>query len=80
MQKDKNGKGKKGGKDKDGKGKDKVKGKTKDKSGGKTKDRSDVICHYCSKKGHIKSECRKRIADEAKGSKVQRGGVRRQAG
>ena len=28
----------------------------------------DVICFYCSKKGHLRSECRKRIAAEQGGS------------
>jgi hypothetical protein len=74
---DAKGKGKtKKGKGDGKKGDGKVKGKDKNsgKSGGKSKDRSEVTCHYCSKKGHIRAECRKRVSDEAKGVKVHQVG------
>jgi len=33
-------------------------------SGKKKKDHSDLTCHYCNKKGHIKPDCRKKKKDE----------------
>ena len=53
------GKSNKGGKQHDGKG------KSSSSSGSPRKDKE---CRYCHKMGHIKADCRKRIADE-KGSK-----------
>ena len=65
------GKGKKGdtkGKDPKGKGKSDDKGGKGKSSKGKTQKtenpHKDKECRYCHKMGHIKSECRKRIADE----------------
>ena len=65
------GKGKKGdtkGKDPKGKGKSEDKGGKGKSSKGKTQKNEnphkDKECRYCHKMGHIKSECRKRIADE----------------
>ena len=65
------GKGKKGdtkGKDPKGKGKSEDKGRKGKSSKGKTQKtenpHKDKECRYCHKMGHIKSECRKRIADE----------------
>ena len=65
------GKGKKGdtkGKDPKGKGKSEDKGGKGKSSKGKTQKtenpHKDKECRYCHKMGHIKSECRKRIADE----------------
>lgn len=31
-------------------------------------------CHYCAKKGHMKKDCQKRIADEKKNESSERGG------
>ena len=49
-----------------GKGKhEKGKGKKGDgKGNGKANAHADKKCHYCGKTGHIKSECRKKAADE----------------
>ena len=65
------GKGKKGdtkGKDPKGKGKSENKGgkgkNTKGKNSSTENPHKDKECRYCHKMGHIKSECRKRIADE----------------
>eukprot|EP00974_Lingulodinium_polyedra_P098113 9511640-Lingulodinium_polyedra.AAC.1 len=58
------GKGKAKGKTKGVKGKDFEKGK---KGKGKQQAyRPDIVCHYCQKKGHIKKDCRKKAADDAK--------------
>src|SRR5579863_5702488 len=35
------------------------------KSGKKKKDHSNLTCHYCNKKGHIKPDCQKQKKDEA---------------
>ena len=43
--------------------------KAKDK--GKGRDHSNLICHYCQKKGHIKPDCRKRKKDEAEQKKKE---------
>lgn len=78
--KGKDGKSKDKGKGKDGKGKDKGKGKDSNGKGkGGAKDskgnakganqaasKKDVVCHYCWKKGHYKSECRKLQADQSR--------------
>ena len=80
--KGKDGKSKDKGKGKDGKGKDKGKGKDSNGKGkGGAKDskgnakganqaasKKDVVCHYCWKKGHYKSECRKLQADQKAGN------------
>ena len=71
------GKGKKG----KGKGKSKDSGKGK----GETKnnvDNKDKECFYCKKKGHVKAECRKRLADlkKAEGSNRPAGGTAAQPG
>jgi len=31
----------------------------------KRKDHSNLTCHYCNKKGHIKPDCRKKKQDES---------------
>ena len=36
------------------------------KSSGKKKDHSELTCHYCNKKGHIKPDCRKKKRDDKK--------------
>ena len=42
----------------------------------KKKDHSNLICHYCNKKGHIQPDCRKKKKDEAdKKKKEEEGGV-----
>ena len=80
--KGKDGESKDKGKGKDGKGKDKGKGKDSNGKGkGGAKDskgnakganqaasKKDVVCHYCWKKGHYKSECRKLQADQKAGN------------
>ena len=41
------------------------------KSSGKKKNHSDLTCHYCDKKGHIKPDCRKKKKDEAERKKKE---------
>src|ERR1700689_5711744 len=36
---------------------------------GKKRDHSQLTCHYCNKKGHIKPDCRKRKKDEEEAAK-----------
>ena len=75
-------KGKGVGKDPNGKGKDKGGKKGKGEKGGKPKGspsgkgnnpHADKECRYCHKMGHIKADCRKRLADEAKDTKGKKG-------
>jgi hypothetical protein len=40
-------------------------------SGKKKKDHSDLTCHYCNKKGHIKPDCQKKKKDEAEKKKKE---------
>jgi len=42
-------------------------------------DKKSVVCYYCDKRGHMKRDCYKRKADEAKG-KNKAGGGRRDCG
>jgi len=39
-------------------------------------DKKSVVCYYCDKKGHMKRDCYKRKADDAKGKNKPRGGRR----
>jgi len=39
-------------------------------------DKKSVVCYYCAKKGHMKRDCYKRKADEARGKKTPGGGRR----
>ena len=54
---------------KPGKGKEKGKGKGKEKGAPRTPRRDEAAaetrsCHYCNRPGHLKADCRKRLADE----------------
>src|ERR1700735_1336282 len=40
---------------------------------GKKRDHSQLTCHYCNKKGHIKPDCRKRKKDEEEAAKKASG-------
>ena len=40
---------------------------------GKRKDHSDLTCHYCNKKGHIKPDCWKKKKDEEEKKKKEEG-------
>jgi hypothetical protein len=40
-----------------------------DKGKGKKQDHSTLTCHYCSKKGHIQPDCRKKKKDDAEKAK-----------
>ena len=55
--------------EKDGKQQHQKRGKGNGK-GGKNSDK-DIICHYCKKPGHKQEDCRKRKADEKKGTDVK---------
>jgi hypothetical protein len=39
----------------------------------KKKDHSNLTCHYCNKKGHIKPDCHKKKRDEAVDKKKEDG-------
>ena len=39
----------------------------------KRKDHSNLTCHYCNKKGHIKPDCRKKKQDESNNKKKEEG-------
>jgi hypothetical protein len=41
------------------------------KANGRKKDLTDLTCHYCNKKGHIKPECRKKKRDEVQKKKKE---------
>src|SRR6202158_6036634 len=41
------------------------------KGKGKARDHSNLTCHYCQQKGHIKPDCRKRKKDEADAKKKE---------
>jgi hypothetical protein len=43
--------------------------KSSDKGKGKKQDHSALTCHYCSKKGHIQPDCRKKKKDDAEKGK-----------
>jgi len=43
-------------------------------------DKRAVVCYYCDKKGHMKRDCLKKKADDAKGNKKPNGGRREGGG
>lgn len=43
----------------------------KSSKGKKKKDHTDLTCHYCNKKGHIKPDCWKKKKDEAEKKKEE---------
>jgi transposase InsO family protein len=44
------------------------------KSSGKKKDHSNLTCHYCNRKGHIKPDCRKKKKEDAEKKKKEEAG------
>src|SRR6202046_3668343 len=46
---------------------------------GKKRDHSQLTCHYCNKKGHIKPDCRKRKKDEEEAAKKASGSGKKAA-